>query len=445
MAVRGKQFLVMGLLLFLLAGCDDASKSPKGELTIITDPEDATVQIAGSDIELGITPVKEALPPGDYIFRISKLNYKTEWVKFQVKQGRNKALEVKLQPLSASVIINSKPEGAEITFDGAVIGITPHIIRDLPVGKYSASLKLPAFAAREVQWEVPNERPFTVTADLIQNVGTLKIASDPDNASVFIDDEPKGATPFENLVEQGQHKIRIAKDGYAPYEQIVTVEKDKVLPLSLRLEVLPSALTISSRPEDAIVFVNDKQYNNTPTALTSLPPGVYVIRLEKTGFEPAEREVTLTPGQGAEVIVDLESNMGGIDLVVNPPGVKIYLDGKMVGTSEADPNDPGNSKVLALRGLAAGKHTISVSHKRGNPIRKSVTFDIEKGKILRAPPVNLWITNAIIEMKNGKQYTGRIPNPASSADEIIFEHEPGIKEPYKRSDIEKITFLSDEE
>lgn len=443
-------FLPAFFTLFLLstAACSDGKGkggTAKGKISLLTDPEGASFHIVGIDRDFGLTPKDGELPPGSYIFRFSKLNYKTEWRKVEITAGSHETLEVKLEPQTASVMLTTVPAGAEVIFQDRNIGITPCTIRNLPIGQYSASLKLPAYAAKEITWEVKNERPILIRTDLALNVGSLKVDSTPGNAQIFVNDVPKGNTPFNERLEQGQHKIRIQKDGYADFEQIVTVNRDKTTEVSALLEVLPSSLSILSEPSGAAVFVNGKQYNNTPTVLKSLSPGQYKVRIEKPGFDPAERDVTVTPGQEFEVSLNLDSNTGGIDLIANPPGITVYLDGKVVGVTERDPSHPGKSKLFQLRNLSAGKHTVMVAHKRALPPKRSLTLEIQKGQVERLPVLNMWIANTVLKLKNGKQYEGRLFNTADSGEEILFEPEPGIRQTYQRSEIISLTPLKETE
>ena len=67
-----------------------------------------------------------------------------------------------------------------------------------------------------------------------------------------------------------------------------------------------------------------------------------------------------------KVNLQLDSNLGGIDLVANPPGVTIYIDGVKKGVTEPGEN-PKFSKVFEVRGLRTGKHTVKMAHKRATP------------------------------------------------------------------------------
>ena len=173
--------------------------------------------------------------------------------------------------------------------------------------------------------------------------------------------------------------------------------------------------------------------------LKQLLPGVYRIRLEKEGFDPATREVTVTAGNELEVALSLDSNTGGVDLVTVPPHITVYLDGKMVGTTEPDPASPGMSKLLSLRNLSMGKHIVTVAHKRGRPEKRSYSFEIKKGEIKRLQNLTLWIPNAKLTLKSGLVRVGRLA--ATLKDEIMFEPEPGVKQSYKKAAISDIETL----
>jgi len=446
-------FVTVCFASLILTSCEKPPEpeKPKGTLSLITTPENALINIVGIDKDFGTTPVKEGiLPPGDYIFRLSKPNYVTAWAKVTIKAGEKTVLDVKLDPVSASIMIDSKPQGASIEFEGRTIGVTPHIIPDLPVGKYSAILKATDFDPKEISWEVENARPILKKIDLASNVGVLIVTSDPSNAAISINGEPKGNTPFDGTLEQGSHKIVITKTGYHPYEQIVTVSRDKDMKVAAQLEILPSHLMITSEPEGAMIYVNGDRHGNAPVLLKNVEPGrLYTIRAEKEEFNPAEREVTVAPGETAEVAMILDTDTGGIDFVVNPPGVTIYLDGKIVGVTQADPDRPGYSMLFQIRDIPVGTHTIEAAHVRARPTKRILVFEVEKGEILRLEEaLTMWIPNAVITLKNGRMHDGRLVSPrvwTPETAEILFEPEEGIRTTYKSAEIVSVKMLSEKE
>ena len=163
------------------------------------------------------------------------------------------------------------------------------------------------------------------------------------------------------------------------------------------------------------------------------------IRLEKDGYDPATRDVTVTAGNELEVALNLDSNTGGIDLVTVPSYITIYLDGKMVGTSEPDPANPGMSKLLSLRNLSMGKHVVTIAHKRARPEKRSFSVEIKKGEVKRLPNLTLWIPNVKLTLKSGLTRVGRLAS--NLKEEIMFEPEPGVKQSYKKAAISDIEYL----
>ena len=45
------------------------------------------------------------------------------------------------------------------------------------------------------------------------------------------------------------------------------------------------------------LYVDDRLVGNTPRGNLPVPPGQHVVRVEREGFEPAERVITVAPGE----------------------------------------------------------------------------------------------------------------------------------------------------
>ena len=165
--------------------------------------------------------------------------------------------------------------------------------------------------------------------------------------------------------------------------------------------------------------------------------------LEKTGFDPAERTVNLPPGENLDIMLNLDSNTGGADIITQPAGLTVYLDGKMVGITEKNPKNPNSSKIFHIRNLSMGKHQITIAHKRAKPEKRKFNFSVEKGKIVRLTGLNLWIPNAVIFRTDGTVETGRITQNLPQKYE--FEPSPGVKYTIEKSTVKKIDYLPETE
>jgi hypothetical protein len=426
----------------LLPSCAKPKPDNRAALQLKSSPEGATVTVFGQ--ELGVTPWANKVPPGTYVFKFEKLNCKPLWEKVALQPGSSKTVEVRLEPVTAAVMIASVPSGVKVEFNGEQVGETPLVLKDVPIGQHSALLKRSGYVTKSVEWSVEDDaRPKLLKVEMSSNVGALRVDSSPTGANLFIDGDPRGHTPFNDRLEQGQHKIRIEKDGYAVFEQLATVNRDKTTSVSATLQVLPGSLKITSSPSGATVFLGDKQFENTPTEIKDLAPGQYKIALEKAGHDRAVSDVTVRAGQKLEIDINLDSNTGGLDLVANPPGVSVYVDGRLVGATETDPNTPGFSKVFSVRNLSAGQHTVMIAHRRAIPDKKSLEVTVKKGKVERLPVITLWIANATMKIRGGPTYTGKLVS--ENENEVLFEPEPGIRQAFKRSEIIMLKPLKEQE
>ena len=416
--------------------------SDYGSMNITSEPSGAQVSILGKVI--GTTPrVTNPVPSAMYIVKISMDGYEPAWLPVTVVPGRQVDAHVALVPETATVIINSEPTGAHVQMNGQEIGDTPVLLPDLALGSCSASVQMAGYTRRDISWKVQNGRPILINVPLMNNIGTLSVNSNPETAELEIDGLSYGTTPFKDFLEQGQHKIRLAKTGYKPYEKIVTVKRDETTEEDISLEMLPGSLSLDSEPTGAALFINGIDYGVTPYKRDSIEAGDYTILLKKDGYDPLEQTVTVHPGEPMDRTFTLDSNTGSIILSVNPPGMNIYLDGKFICRTEAESKSRDVSRRVTIKNLAAGEHTITVSNKYAKPDVKSITITVGKGKAVQVPEVSFWLPDTTIILKNGSKYTGRLSDKyTEESKKIAFRHSAGITEEYNKTDIQEIIPLN---
>ena len=435
-------FFAAGLMLLSVSACGKKPPEIITRLSINTTPEKATVTIRGR--EIGETPVKLKVKPGIYLVKLSLPGYKNSWQKIEMKLGDRQDLLIPLEKETASVMITSTPDSAVVKFQNKNLGITPVVIRDLPYGTYTAELSRHGFNPQTVTWQVDSPLPQLVRGSLDSNLGTLIITSAPANAEVIMDGKSIGRTPFRDNVEEGKHEIELRRNGYVSLKKSVHVRSKEISRLEkLVLEVKPGSIRINSRPAGAVIYINNKNYGDTPFNISNLKPGTYSVRLEKAGYDPAVRKVNLPAGENLDLMFNLDSNTGGIDVATQPPGITLYLDGKLIGVTEKDPRNRNISKVLSIRNLSMGDHRLTLAHKRARPEKKNIAFKIRKGQLVRLTNLSLWIPNAVLTRNDGTRETGRIVQDLTSKYE--FEPSPGVKFTIEKSTVKKIDYLPESE
>ena len=432
--------LVIGALLF--SGCGKEVRDDRAILKLYSNPDGAVVTLLKR--EVGNTPYGCRISHGTHVVKIAKPNYYPVWMTVTLKPGEEKKINVTLEPEKASVLFTSKPSGAAVYLNDKFLGETPFVFKDVAPGNYTALLKLPGYSPQSIQWNVSSARPQSINTVLVSNVGSLKVTSVPDKAQVKLNDAPVGDTPYNARLEQGKYKVTVVKSGFSVYEQTVLVNRDREAIVQAKMEPLPGNLKLTTAPSGASVSINGKDYGSTPLNVSSLPRGHYKVEFRKAGFDPVSIEIDLAGGQTVERNLVLSSSTGQLDFVTYPPGVTVYLDGKLKGATVRDPNNPEISSVFSIRGLIPGKHTLELVHKRARPNRKVITVRIEKGKTERLDNLTMWIANSTLEMKDGRITTGRFIARQANG-KVMFEPEPGVQVTYRADEIKSITPIKDKE
>jgi serine/threonine protein kinase len=138
--------------------------------------------------------------------------------------------------------------------------------------------------------------------------GRLNVRSTPAGAKVIVDDREAGRTPMavRDLTE-GPHRIRIARDGYAAHDRRIVITRD--------------------RPAQLV----------TATLARQTPPPA----------RPAASTAARTPAPPPAAPV----GRGALTIDSRPAGARVFLDGKLVGTTPMSPTP-----------IDAGDHAIRLEH-----------------------------------------------------------------------------------
>ena len=138
-------------------------------------------QVVVNDRAAGITPLAVAdLPYGDYVIRISRAGYRVELLSVSIAAGNPvAALDLALiesgdtpppalSTVSAetgTVMVNSRPGGADVYVDGRLVGATPLTLDDVRPGSHAVRLVRAGY------------REWTTTVDVTAGQEVLVAAS----------------------------------------------------------------------------------------------------------------------------------------------------------------------------------------------------------------------------------------------------------------------------
>ena len=305
----------------------------KGSLMIISNPSDARIFIEGK--KAGRTPEAIAeLKSGKYSVEIKLEGYQIWSEDAEVIPGEETIVKAVLQEKPGSIIIKSKPSDAKIFIDGRETGTTPETISDLESGAHIVELKLDGYDVWSESVEVKSSRESYLTAVLRGEGGSIRIESEPSNATILIDGNEYGETPatIDNL-SSGTHTVDISIDGYNTWREKVEVEPKQKSELKAILQEVKGTVTINSMPADASIFIDGQKAGTTPETIADIIGGTHLVEIRMDGYEVWSESINVVSDKEYTITASLKELTGSINIKSEPEHATILIDGNNAGTT----------------------------------------------------------------------------------------------------------------
>jgi serine/threonine-protein kinase len=118
-------------------------------------------------------------------------------------------------------------------------------------------------------------------------------------------------------------------------------------------------LVVTSNVDGAKITIDGRSAPGwvTPCTIPNLPAGAHLVVVSREGYSDAQESVTVEGGRTAAVRPTLTVPSGEINIVTNPPGIEVFIDGQAVGLSPARKTLGVGQHTYALR--QAGKEIYS--------------------------------------------------------------------------------------
>jgi formylglycine-generating enzyme required for sulfatase activity len=294
--------------------------------------------------------------------------------------------------------------------------------------KQKVSIKCPGFVEAEFPMfsELKPRIQFTYEINEAlgtQGKGSLSISSDPPGADILIDGIPATdlTTPhtIPDLLAM-QYKITLKNYRYQDSTFTATVNTNTETKLNIPMKPMYGNLSISSTPNNARVFINDKLRGSTPLNLTGkengLDAGTYRIRVNADRHKEIERTVSIEAGGVYNEPFTLEPQFGSLTVITEPSGAKVYLDGTELGTTNlvlSGTKDGLDSGTYTLRIVpptdAYKEETRSVTISQGKQENININFVPLTAKLTiesTMQPIQVFLNGTLNnELSTGKQST----------------------------------------
>lgn len=177
------------------------------QVRITSSVENATVRVDGQPI--GDAPLTAHLGGGLRNIEVSSPGFETWRQAVQIEPGEDRELEARLDLQPGTLTVSSEPSGAELRVDGQVAGVTPDSV-SVPGGGHIIEVSLEGHRTAQRRITVPSGQQITVDVPLTPSQGRLAVAIDVNDATLEVDGEERGTSPFVPLsLSPGQHHIEL--------------------------------------------------------------------------------------------------------------------------------------------------------------------------------------------------------------------------------------------
>lgn len=220
--------------------------------------------------------------------------------------------------------------------------------------------------------------------ELDGKTGQVAISVTEAGAAIAVDDKPVGTSPLASplRLSAGPHRIRVTKDGFAPFDTAPSVLAGTTTNVSAKLEASSTKGHLSVREKSGNpvrVVVDGVDMGDAPWS-GDVEAGTHDVVGKGASFASAPQKVAVERGKNVDVELEASSTLGTLKIATSDGKGIVYLDGKVVaeGTFEGQ--------------VPSGTHVIRVTRDGYDPYEESIDL---KEKENKAVSVTLSLNGAI--------------------------------------------------
>jgi hypothetical protein len=219
----------------------------------------------------------------------------------------------------AQLTVSSNPVGAQISFDGSPLCVTPCTLTGIAPGQHAVSASKSGYSSENRTIALSSGAISTISMDLNQLSARLLVASTPAGAVILIDGKDTGKlAPSQFILDKpGAHTVVLRRYGYLDETSTVNAEAGQTANVNLVLKPLGSTdeirgaggkfkkvfggsdtasmgiVSIKTQPKGAQIMVNNRVLDKTSPFDFYLKPGTYVLDITMSGYHSLHRVITV--------------------------------------------------------------------------------------------------------------------------------------------------------
>ena len=246
-------------------------------------------------------------------------------------------LKLRIEPADArdAVVSIGKTSAYELDSQYAVDGLYTSSV-PLDYGTYYYQVEHPLYETSRGTVNV-SETDVLYPVRLQPAYGFLKLTSEPSGATVAVNGQRVGTTPWQSSekMPKGTVEVRVQLNNYAVAQQTFTVQGNGQVEAH-HIKLTPQFGTVTCRSEmsDAEIWVDQQQVGVGSWTGPLSSQGTHILEARKAGHQSQSISFTVASGETKTQTVGVPIPMYGT-LILNavPAGSEVWIDGEQRGVS----------------------------------------------------------------------------------------------------------------
>jgi serine/threonine protein kinase len=237
----------------------------------------------------------------------------------ETRDNTSEISAVPVTPAQGEMVISSLPPGATVEIEGrpGQSGKTPLTVASLKPAVYKVTVSKNGYASETHRIEVSVGNRALLDVTLAPTQGFLTVSSTPPGATIVINGKDTGrVSPAEFTLDPAAQSIVVHKDGYLDAQTEINLKAGQTVSYAPSLREAgrtdniktiggfskifgggpahgTARIEVKTHPEGAQITINGDPFAKTTPVVLQVEPGNYDIGLQKEGYKPILKSLTV--------------------------------------------------------------------------------------------------------------------------------------------------------
>ncbi len=216
--------------------------------------------------------------------------------------------------------------------------------------------------------------------ELGERTGLLALTVTETGASISVDEKPRGTTPLAEPLRlgTGPHRVRVAKEGFLPSDQVPNVAAGLTSAVTVKLEAQTTKgrISVLEKSGKAIrILVDGVDMGDAPWT-GEVEAGPHDVSGRGVALTAAPEKITVERGKTREVELVASASSATLKIATSDGKGLVYLDDKLVGEGTFNAEIPSGLHVLRITREGYDPFEESIDLKDKDTLARSITLKL---------------------------------------------------------------------